>query len=125
MLVGLITGALLILVGTTIWRVTAAAASGRLRRNGWVGIRLGSTGASDAAWLAGHRAALSSSRTTGIVSLVIGLVMIVDGLITRDGEGSILLWMLFVIGYGEVLIATITMAVRAHRAATQVVYQER
>lgn len=35
-----------------------AAASGRLRRNQWVGIRLPSTMRSDRAWVAGHRAAL-------------------------------------------------------------------
>ncbi|OBK40908.1 hypothetical protein A5658_20210 [Mycobacterium sp. 1245111.1] len=35
-----------------------AAASGRLRRNQWVGIRTRSTMRSDRAWVAGHRAAL-------------------------------------------------------------------
>src|ERR1700679_2196404 len=35
-----------------------AAASGRLRRNQWVGIRIPSTMRGDRAWVAGHRAAL-------------------------------------------------------------------
>ena len=35
-----------------------AAASGRLRRNQWVGIRTPSTMRGDQAWVAGHRAAL-------------------------------------------------------------------
>jgi hypothetical protein len=35
-----------------------AAASGRLRRNQWAGIRTPSTMRSDRAWVAGHRAAL-------------------------------------------------------------------
>lgn len=35
-----------------------AGASGRLRRNQWVGIRIPSTMRSDRAWVAGHQAAL-------------------------------------------------------------------
>jgi len=120
MLVGLIAGASLVLVGTgAVWGITAAAASGRLPRNAWAGIRIGSTGASDAAWVAGHRAALPLSRMTGIACLLIGSAMIVDGIVTHDDEGSLLFWILFAVGYGGVLVATILMAVLAHRAARQ------
>jgi hypothetical protein len=38
--------------------VASRAANGRLARNQWVGIRTRSTMRSDAAWMAGHRAAL-------------------------------------------------------------------
>lgn len=41
--------------------VTQLAASGRIRRNGFVGIRIPPTMASDAAWTRGHRAALVPS----------------------------------------------------------------
>ncbi|MGV0594194.1 SdpI family protein [Mycolicibacterium porcinum] len=46
-------------VGLTILMasVTSRAASGRLARNQWVGIRTPSTMRSDNAWVAGHRAA--------------------------------------------------------------------
>ena len=37
--------------------VTQLAASGKIRRNGFVGLRISPTMASDAAWVAGHRAA--------------------------------------------------------------------
>ncbi len=118
MLIGLIAGAMLILTGTgAVWGTAAAAASSKLGRNGWAGIRIGSTGTSDAAWLAGHQAALPTARATGIASLILGMAMIIDGVITRDDEGSILFWILFILGYGGVLIATITMAIQASRAA--------
>ena len=118
MLIGLIAGAMLILTGTgAVWGTAAAAASSKLGRNGWAGIRIGSTGTSDAAWLAGHQAALPTASATGIASLILGMAMIIDGVITRDDEGSILFWILFILGYGGVLIATITMAIQASRAA--------
>jgi len=41
--------------------VTQLAASGRIRRNGFIGLRIPPTMASDAAWVAGHRAALVPS----------------------------------------------------------------
>jgi hypothetical protein len=51
-----------------------AAASGRLRRNQWVGIRIPSTMRSDHAWIAGHRVALLvavlCAPTVGSVHLV-------------------------------------------------------
>lgn len=116
-LIGLIGGIGLILLGGVVWGVTAFGADGRLPRNGWAGIRTGATGASDAAWRAGHQAALPISRTTGVAALLIGLAMIVDGLIVRNTEGSVLFWVLFAAGYGGVLITSVIAAVRASCAA--------
>jgi hypothetical protein len=48
---------LLIVVDAVIILTTRRAASGRLARNQWVGIRSPSTMRSDAAWVAGHQAA--------------------------------------------------------------------
>ncbi|MBR7744005.1 SdpI family protein [Phycicoccus sp. BSK3Z-2] len=58
-----------VLVAALLVRVTAAAADGRLDRNGFAGIRTPATGASDAAWRAGHAAALPTAR---LVALVFG-----------------------------------------------------
>jgi uncharacterized membrane protein len=41
--------------------VTQLAASGKIRRNGFVGLRIPPTMASEAAWVAGHRAARAPS----------------------------------------------------------------
>jgi hypothetical protein len=51
-----------------------AAASGRLRRNQWAGIRTPSTMRSDRAWVAGHRAAL---RLTPLHLLTLAALLIV------------------------------------------------
>ncbi len=117
MLIGLISGATLMVVGGTVWGFTSAAANGRLGRNMWAGIRTPSTGASDAAWLAGHRAALPASRLVGMASLLIGLAMGVDGIVTRRDEGSVLFWILFVIGFGGTLVSTVAVTIQASRAA--------
>lgn len=50
-----------------------AAATGRLRRNRFAGLRIPSTMASDEAWLAAHIRAQPLIIAAGIVSLVYGL----------------------------------------------------
>lgn len=118
MFVGIISGVMLVLVGTgACWRVTAAAARGHLPRNGGIGLRTRSTTASDAAWTAGHRAALPTGRATGIGSLVIGSAMIVESLAGGDEDGSTLFWVLFAVGYGGVLLSAILATTQANRAA--------
>lgn len=53
-------------LGAVAFCCALLASTGVLPRNGWVGTRLGPTPASDAAWRAGHRAALR----WGIVAVV-------------------------------------------------------
>lgn len=55
-----VTGAAIVgpLIGLLVWVVARAAASGRLGRNGVVGIRTRATQASDEAWRAAHAAAV-------------------------------------------------------------------
>lgn len=118
MVLALSMGILLMLVGAgAVWGLTAAAADGRLKRNPFAGIRTAATGASDAAWVAGHRAALPTARSIGLMSLVFGAAMMIDGIVTRDEEGSVLFWIMFVLGYGGIFVGTIMAAVRAGRAA--------
>lgn len=117
MLIGLFAGVALGLIGGVIWAVTAAAANGRLARNGSVGIRTRATRSSDAAWRAGHQAALPASRALGFAGGIIGLGMVVDGIISRDSQGSTVFWALFAIGYGAVLVGSVFVATVAQRAA--------
>jgi hypothetical protein len=57
-----------IVLAVAIIAVNWWAASGRLQRNQWVGIRIPSTMRSDQAWVTGHRAAL---RLTPLYLLVL------------------------------------------------------
>lgn len=59
-----------------IW-MARAAASGRLKRNHLAGIRISSTMASDAAWLAGHVRAEKPTIYGGIASIVSGVVALI------------------------------------------------
>jgi uncharacterized membrane protein len=60
--------------GVLLWWMARAAASGRLKRNQFVGIRLPSTMASDKAWLAAHLRAQRATTIAGIAAIISGLV---------------------------------------------------
>lgn len=100
-----------VVVGTT-W----AAATGRIHNNGMVGIRTAATMRSEAAWLAGHRAAWPLARAAGIgiVALTaVAVVLLVLGLplaALATGFAGILV----------VLAAAIPIARRASAAAAAV-----
>ena len=53
------------------------AMAGRLPRNDWVGIRMHVVMASDATWLAGHRAGGPWLLAGGLVALVAGVTLLV------------------------------------------------
>jgi len=72
------------LLGAVLFCCALLASTGVLTRNRWIGIRLGSTLASDAAWRAGHRAALR----WGIVAVVDDVCCVAVGsvlLLVDDG----------------------------------------
>ena len=75
----IVLGAVMALVGVLLQWVASAGASGRLRRNAFVGIRTRSTLASDAAWLAAHRRAEGPTRLAGIAALVSAVVAAIPG----------------------------------------------
>ena len=83
--------------------VTQCAASGKIRRNGFVGLRIPPTMASDAAWVAGHRAAVAPSWigfvvvaiTAGAAQFTPGANRLIAlcseaGLLSSNYEGSLL-----------------------------------
>jgi hypothetical protein len=81
--------AALLVLGTT-----QLAAWGVLRRNGWIGIRTRPLLASDAAWRAGHRAALPALRGTCLpvaIGGVIGSVAAGAGMNSVASWGALLL----------------------------------
>lgn len=57
-----------VLVPVVCIAITQAAASGSIGRHGGAGIRTKKTLASDAAWVAGHQAALPIIQWTGVVA---------------------------------------------------------
>lgn len=69
----LVLGVVMIVAGLLLIWMARAAATGRLRRNRFAGLRIPSTMASDEAWLAAHIRAQGLIIAAGIVSLVYGL----------------------------------------------------
>jgi len=89
--------------------VTQLAASGRIRRNGFIGLRIPPTMASDAAWVAGHRAALVPSWIGFVVvAIAAGAAQFTPGAMTA----CIVLLFLF-LGW------SVAAAWRGARAATR------
>ena len=104
-----------ILLGTAVvmmwigWR----ASRGTLRRNAFAGIRTPSTMASDAAWEAAHRAGGRQITQAGVVSLIVGLLLLLR---PSNTVGMILLGIWFV----AVMAAAIVSTLRGNRAARAV-----
>lgn len=88
--------------------ITQLAASGRIRRNGFVGIRIPPTMASDDAWSAGHKAALMPSWI-GFV-----LIAIAAGVAQFTPVGRVICYVVFVLS----LAASLVTAWRGANLAT-------
>ncbi|HWD61781.1 MAG TPA: SdpI family protein [Humibacter sp.] len=83
-------------------------ATGRIRRNPFIGLRLPAFFASDEAWMAGHRAAVLPSVCGGVVGLVAAILVV-----AVQGFGEV--W--FVIEIAAILAGLIVGAVLGTRAA--------
>ena len=74
-----VTGPLFTLVGAgSLWTAWLCS-TGRLKRNGFVGMRTKATMATDAAWHAAHRASAWSLAMTGLVLLGTGTWLLASG----------------------------------------------
>lgn len=116
----LLTGPLLVLTSWIIHAVTRAGARGGLGPNSAIGIRLPSTMRSEAAWVAGHRAALEISRLVGWFGAACGILLTATALLPQDEGLHQVSLTLFGIGYGFVLGGAIWCGVVASRAARAV-----
>lgn len=101
---GLVGGGVLWALGLMVWRLTAAAAQGRLRMNVLAGIRTGDTMRSEQAWRLGHEAALPGVRRLAIGCGVVGAALVAAGL-TSGSEPNAATIALFLLGYAGVLAA--------------------
>lgn len=97
----------------------ALPAKGRIARGGLVGIRTPATKRTDAAWLAGHRAALPSMTGTVAVAVIFSL-LVTFGAFPFDlsPQTALLIGLGICIGG---LVASAPVAVRAARATTPTV----
>lgn len=96
--------------------VTRQAAEGGIARNGSSGIRTKHTGASDEAWIAGHRAALPVVRRMWPVA-VIGGVIAVAAQLVAGGPSGIILALATILALVVILVRAASAANRAARTA--------
>ncbi|MCD9198348.1 SdpI family protein [Aeromicrobium wangtongii] len=96
------------------WLAQASARDG-LDRNALIGIRTKATMASDEAWYAGHRAAVSAVRAAAWICAAAGLVAGVLAIV-----GTRLAVVVVIAGYAALLGLMTLAAIRAGRAARAV-----
>lgn len=120
MILGVVSGLSLVLVGLLCWKVTERAADGRLALNALAGIRTTATLSSEAAWLAGHAAALPTMKAVCLWSCVLGVVMAVWGVFLPLESAPVPLVVLFGVGYLGLLLGLGRAAAQANRAAKAV-----
>ena len=73
------TAFLMIAVDIALVVVMRMAASGRLKRNSWAGIRLPATITSEAAWVVAHKTALPFIWVTAVVNAVLSVTVLLLG----------------------------------------------
>lgn len=117
MALGLIGGIGLLLCALGLWRVVVGAASGALSRNAAVGIRTSATQASDAAWHAGHQAAVTPARLLALVCSALAVAMMVASLVGGSADPTALVVVLFAGGYLTMFAGCVVVARAANRGA--------
>ncbi len=81
---------LMSLVPVAVYLVVSAAASGRLPRNRWIGLRTTASLSSEIAWRAGHAVALRRLRWS-VFAGVTGTVLTIGNLLLTDSDRAGLL----------------------------------
>jgi Flp pilus assembly protein TadB len=88
--------------------------SGRLPRNGYVGIRIPSTLTSDEGWRAGHRAATKPAWISFIVSILAAVISWVT-----IGTASTVFAVIVIVVFAASCVVTVLAASRAARTAVR------
>jgi hypothetical protein len=110
----LVAGAIIAVASWGVWGVTVAAAAGRVRANGALGLRTTATTASEEAWEEAHRAALPVVRPLCLASGVTALAGALAGSWPPAGEVLVLIAAALLVG------AAALGGVIAHRVARSV-----
>lgn len=117
----IVRGVLMILVPVVVYLVVSAAATGRLPRNRWVGLRTTASLSSETAWRAGHRAAVPRLRWSVVAGVAGGAVIFGNLLLTdNDSAGLLPLGLLIMM-----LVTIFQAAARGIRAAELVASVQR
>ena len=117
----IVRGVLMIMVPVVVYLVVSAAATGRLPRNRWVGLRTTASLSSEMAWRAGHQVASRRLRWS-VAAGVAGGALIFGNLLLTDNDSAGLLPMALLI----VMLVTIFQAAgRGVRAAELVAAAQR
>ena len=105
----------LVIVGVLSLTVCGSAVEGSIGRNAAVGIRTKETMKSDAAWLAGHRAADPVMTVTGWVALVLAAALVLSAVVAQ--QMPVIVAIVGVAGYAAVIVGALRAKAVANRAA--------
>ena len=105
-------GVLMGVLGAGALVLAGLAQTEQLPRNHVIGIRTGATTASDAAWIAGHRASAWSVALAGLILLAAGWWLARSG--QPDSSPRIVIWSTWI----AVVVVIGIGAVQAHHVAT-------
>lgn len=105
----------LVIVGILSLTVCESAVEGSIGRNAAVGIRTKETMKSDAAWLAGHRAAHPVMAATGWVALVLAAALVLSAVVAQ--QVPVIVAIVGIAGYAAVIVGALRAKAVANRAA--------
>lgn len=118
---GLGLGSSLLVVGVVFQMMNRQVLAGDLSNNGVFGIRTKATRSSDAAWQAGHLAAVPMMRVAYRLAYAwFALVLLLAVVLQATVDQSPAPFVVALVGIGVVMVISLWAAVQADRAAKQV-----